>query len=141
MILSIFVNLLPNVSNVNISVKENDMESLNVQKFDWVSVLKGIPQYYQDPEKMEKKEIVSKPQTIEKKVPKRKPIEAKLVAIIYENNADSRAGVFMLPGEDQPQTLKLGEGWLDAWQLKQISADFVVWVNNEDNSELVHTLF
>lgn len=137
-ILSTYTNLLPSVGDVKISVESSEKEAANSPKLDWVGILKRVPQYYEDPEKIK---VVNKPAAKEKKVPKRKPIEAKLVAIILEHSAESRAGVFLLPSEAQPITLKLGEGWLEPWELKRIDADFVVWVNREDNSELVHTLF
>lgn len=137
--LSTFTNLLPSVGDVKkTSVESREKEAADSPKLDWVGILKRVPQYYEDPEKIK---VVDKPVAKEKKVPKRKPIEATLVAIILEHSAESSAGVFLLPSEAQPITLKLGEGWLEPWELKRIDADFVVWVNREDNSELVHTLF
>jgi len=138
MILSIFSNLLPSVSDVEVVQSAEDMVNEEDNKFDWKEVLVAIPVYFKPPEKT-KTVDTSKPTP--KPEPKRMPTEARFVAVVNLDTDKEAAGMFLIPGNDQPKALKVGDGWLNQWTIKELKADYVIWINAENNSEIAQALF
>ena len=61
--------------------------------------------------------------------------------VVNLDNVSEAAGVFVLPGEVEPKMLKAGETWLAPWEISGVNANFVTWVNTEDNTEVKQRLF
>lgn len=138
MILSVSSNLLPSTSEVNVIESVEDISSKEDDAFDWKEVLEAIPTYYKQPEDTNKAEA-SKPKP--KPKPKRRPTEAKLVAVVNLDVKDEAIGMFLLPRSTEPKALKVGEGWLEPWTIKELNADYVIWINAEDSNEIKQALF
>lgn len=137
-IFSVVSNQLPSTSSVSVK-SQNDELSIGEDKrsINWKETLKSIPAYFKKPE--EKKVNQAKPKT--KAKPKRKPNEARLIALVNLDDKNKSAGVFLLPRSNELKSLKVGEGWLDAWKLKVVEADYVVWMNTEEKTEIRQKLF
>lgn len=133
-VLAAFSYQLPSVSDVVIVPKDQENVPATEETIDWETILKTVPSYFEDPEK-EKAE-----QPVVQEV-KRMPNEARLVAVVNVGNSGRSAGVFILPGEQEPQVIEQGDTWLAPWQLKTVNADSVVWLNGDDETELHQKLF
>lgn len=137
-IFSVVSNQLPSTSSVSIK-SQNDELTINEDEtnIDWKETLKSIPAYFKKPEQKEVKKAKSKT----KAKPKRKPNEARLIALVNLGDKKKSAGVFLLPKSNELKSLKVGEGWLDSWTLKTVEADYVVWMNTEEKTEIRQKLF
>ncbi len=133
-VLAAFSYQLPSVSDVVIVPKDQENVPATEETIDWETILKTVPSYFEDPEK-EKAE-----QPVVQEV-KRMPNEARLVAVVNVGNSGRSAGVFILPGEQEPQVIEQGDTWLAPWQLKSVNADSVVWLNGDDETEVHQKLF
>lgn len=133
-VLSSFSYQLPSVSDVVVVSNEKEDLALVEEPVNWESVLKTVPNYFKDPEK----ENLEKATVQEVR---RLPNEAQLVAIINSDGAGRTAGVFIVPGLQEPQAIELGDTWLPPWKLKNISADSVTWLNTNDDAEIYQKLF
>ena len=138
MVLSVFSNLLPSTSEVNVVHSVEDISSKEDDTFNWKEVLVAIPTYYKQPEDTNKAKV-TKPKP--KPKPKRRPTEAKLVAVVNLDVKDEAIGMFLMPRSTEPKALKIGEGWLEPWTIKELNADYVIWINAEDSNEIKQALF
>lgn len=135
-LLSALSNLLPNVDEVSVVIEEQ-VEVAESSSLDWQKLLKEVPAYFKKVEKKAAKELPQKKQ----KVRKRKPTEAKFVAVVNLESGNDAFGVFLLPKEPVPKSLKVGDGWLEPWTIKELRADYVIWINNENSDEIKQVLF
>ena len=135
---SVMLNVLPRVSEVDIVLEKQTGVSEESADFEWKKVLEDVPLYFKKPVDNKQPE----PQKEKKKpVRVRKPTEAKFVGVVNSDSGSKSVGIFLLPKKSQPQTLKVGEGWLRPWTIKEVKADYVIWLNADTNDEIKQTLF
>lgn len=137
-IFSVVSNQLPSTSSVSVKLQSDELPiGEDKEPIDWKETLTAIPAYFKKPE--EKKVNQAKPKA--KAKPKRKPNEARLIALVNLDDKKKSAGVFLLPRSNELKALKIGEGWLESWTLKVVEADYVVWINAEEKTEIRQKLF
>ena len=96
---------------------------------DWQPILMQMSQFQT---KLETKAPVIKDVQV-------KISDATLIAVIADN---PQSAIILIPEEnEQPRQLSIGEGWLNQWIIKQITADAVIWENNGNNETYTQWLF
>ncbi|OJF69416.1 hypothetical protein BK026_11815 [Alteromonas sp. V450] len=131
--LSFLSHRLPPTTEVALISTEAVVEEKTESTQDWQAVLKSVPSYFKTPDDNKAENT--------KNEPKRMPTEARLIAVVNLDNVSEAAGVFVLPGEVEPKMFKAGETWLAPWEISSVNANFVTWVNTEDNTEVKQRLF
>jgi hypothetical protein len=106
------------------------IDNADFHKNNWVAILEAVPQYknpeLEQPVDSEVKVVhISDGQIIG--IIAGKPYSV----LIYINNSEAF----------EPLQLKVGEGWLPNWKIKQINPDSVFWVNNLNQETYQQLLF
>lgn len=101
------------------------------EPLDWFPLLNGVKQF-------EKVEVIQDVVETEPEIVVRSPDEAVLTGILQ---GDEPFVSIILPDSLEVINLKMGEGWLEDWTLRDISKDFVIWENVNTLSTLKQDLF